>query len=984
MNRTYPNSTIGPRAAHAARPASTLALALALAAGAAHAADCDGDGIPDNLQTYRWQATGPGLWDIALNWSSASGDAPGSDALAVFDANSGLGFPPYFAFLTGSRGVRGLDILNGQTTLNLGGATLEVFGDVPGCRDLLVGGPLGASLDVTGGGLLRATSTTLADVPGTTAYLNLAGGAGQSAFEHLSPLPLDIGQAGDATLTLDSAILRHDGVLVLGDLEGSSGMLKATGSSQIRLAFEAFSQVVIGAAGRGVVQLQDASQFNNNGAASVVLGQLPTGDGELDLFQTPLLQSMPLTNLEVGSLGTGLLRVRQGAMLSTPVSLRAAIGVLDGSTGEARITSGAYWLVEGATLEIAPGGRGLLNVGETAEIESTGGLTAYVDAVIGGSGQILGNVLLPGGEIAPNGQYALTGARQQLHLGGDLAFVAPNPITGRSETGRMTFTLAARDPAVTMSAVVTGSAQLDGTLRVQTAPGIDPIAGDWYPVVEAGALSGAFDAVQSPFRTDGLVAEPRYPGDGNVYVEFTDRGVGASDLTPPVGFMVPGNFTDGKVVDVTGDGFPDLVVLSDNGPGVPGELVVAPNLGNDQTGAWLGFSAAAATYSTVGDQPRSLDIGDMNGDGLPDIVILNAGPATGQIRIRLNNPTQPGDFSTLDSRAITVNGTPIDLVLADINADARLDVVTIFERAVLRGGGGGIQASTDNGTGFDDTDDDTGDDPGSVDTIGKATDPNGVVATSNGEQAGYVYQVPGVAAPAAQPRGQFPLFLTQILPTGRVPANVYTADVNGDGLDDIITSDRRSGTISFARAVAGGPGELFYDDAVSLKATNAGASSTPGPVVAADVNGDGTLDIIFTATDVQGDTGVLAIINLGQGDQDAMLFSQSVRLPGDDTVDATPVGLAVADVNGNGRDDVVVLRTQGSGPSVTVQLAPGSPPCNAADLAQPFGVLDLADISAFVQGFLNQSPSADLAAPYGVWDLADIGAFVTAFVTGCP
>jgi hypothetical protein len=58
--------------------------------------------------------------------------------------------------------------------------------------------------------------------------------------------------------------------------------------------------------------------------------------------------------------------------------------------------------------------------------------------------------------------------------------------------------------------------------------------------------------------------------------------------------------------------------------------------------------------------------------------------------------------------------------------------------------------------------------------------------------------------------------------------------------------------------------------------------------------------------------------------------------------------------------------------------------CNAADLAEPFGILDLADISAFIDGFTNQLPIADLAAPFGTFDLADIGAFVAAFSGGCP
>ena len=55
-----------------------------------------------------------------------------------------------------------------------------------------------------------------------------------------------------------------------------------------------------------------------------------------------------------------------------------------------------------------------------------------------------------------------------------------------------------------------------------------------------------------------------------------------------------------------------------------------------------------------------------------------------------------------------------------------------------------------------------------------------------------------------------------------------------------------------------------------------------------------------------------------------------------------------------------------------------------ADLAAPAGVLDLADINAFVGGFTGNQPIADLAEPFGVYDLSDVGAFVASFVAGCP
>lgn len=55
-----------------------------------------------------------------------------------------------------------------------------------------------------------------------------------------------------------------------------------------------------------------------------------------------------------------------------------------------------------------------------------------------------------------------------------------------------------------------------------------------------------------------------------------------------------------------------------------------------------------------------------------------------------------------------------------------------------------------------------------------------------------------------------------------------------------------------------------------------------------------------------------------------------------------------------------------------------------ADLADPFGVLDLADINAFISGFITGDPASDLADPLGVLDLADINAFVASFLNGCP
>jgi hypothetical protein len=66
----------------------------------------------------------------------------------------------------------------------------------------------------------------------------------------------------------------------------------------------------------------------------------------------------------------------------------------------------------------------------------------------------------------------------------------------------------------------------------------------------------------------------------------------------------------------------------------------------------------------------------------------------------------------------------------------------------------------------------------------------------------------------------------------------------------------------------------------------------------------------------------------------------------------------------------------------TVLIVNPDNPC-PADIAEPFGVLDLADIVAFVSAFTVQDPVADFDGN-GVFDLADITGFVSSFVAGCP
>ena len=54
------------------------------------------------------------------------------------------------------------------------------------------------------------------------------------------------------------------------------------------------------------------------------------------------------------------------------------------------------------------------------------------------------------------------------------------------------------------------------------------------------------------------------------------------------------------------------------------------------------------------------------------------------------------------------------------------------------------------------------------------------------------------------------------------------------------------------------------------------------------------------------------------------------------------------------------------------------------DLAEPFGVLNFFDLSAFLNLYNAQDPAADLAEPFGTFNFFDIAAFIAAYNAGCP
>jgi hypothetical protein len=168
---------------------------------------------------------------------------------------------------------------------------------------------------------------------------------------------------------------------------------------------------------------------------------------------------------------------------------------------------------------------------------------------------------------------------------------------------------------------------------------------------------------------------------GSVYVaNYLNAGTGAWTNLQRYSIPSINNWTSNPVQlavgDVNGDGKPDLVVTT---PGASTSYVsVLLNTGNSLT--------AAKTYA-VGGIPTALAVGDVNGDGKPDIVTANAN-GTVSVLAGLNN----GTFAATQNDA--VGGPANSLALADVNHDGRLDIVTTgtTETDVLLNSDGGFAA----------------------------------------------------------------------------------------------------------------------------------------------------------------------------------------------------------------------------------------------------------------------------------------------------
>ncbi|HEY1899915.1 MAG TPA: VCBS repeat-containing protein [Steroidobacteraceae bacterium] len=175
-----------------------------------------------------------------------------------------------------------------------------------------------------------------------------------------------------------------------------------------------------------------------------------------------------------------------------------------------------------------------------------------------------------------------------------------------------------------------------------------------------------------------------YGDDGEVTIYFQDPTQAGTFLTTPTVISAPGEPSQIRVADVNQDGSKDIVValqgLGANSANTNADGSASPEANEgamvilQNTGSGAGTFAAGVVYpATAG--VISLDIGDLNADGLPDIAMCSIYPeGSGSIIVLTQDPTAPGTF--LAGPDYAGLGQPVSIVIGDMDNDGLPDLVT--------------------------------------------------------------------------------------------------------------------------------------------------------------------------------------------------------------------------------------------------------------------------------------------------------------------
>jgi RHS repeat-associated protein len=350
--------------------------------------------------------------------------------------------------------------------------------------------------------------------------------------------------------------------------------------------------------------------------------------------------------------------------------------------------------------------------------------------------------------------------------------------------------------------------------------------------------------------------------------------LGVTPVTP-VSAFAPGPITFGSpVAYANGDANASEVGLAvDSAGGFDAVTANAPSTSVSYLAAQHGAGgnpdgtlAQPAVVSAASPAPSALAVGDLNGDGKPDLVV-----ATGSNTLSVMMGQGGGVFgpvTTLQTIPPGSVGTPqvVFARIADVNNDQKKDVILGVNTGCV------CQAET------------------------------------------AVYLALGNGDGTFQPGNELPVPEASL---GSNPGEtgLAVADVNNDHLDDIVVAiaDTGHGFDDGQVWVLINSGGGTFQPAASVADVHGIRSDGPGEAMAvADVNGDGNKDIITTQQPLtEAPRGVHVFLGTGTGTFNSGTYFADPSQP-------NIRSLALADMNGDGAMDVVTAVSSSSGNGISV------------------------------------------------------------------
>jgi len=481
------------------------------------------------------------------------------------------------------------------------------------------------------------------------------------------------------------------------------------------------------------------------------------------------------------------------------------------------------------------------------------------------------------------------------------------------------------DPGQTISVVVTP------TTATATPPGLQPRV----ELFDPGNVSLGFASAGGPGQVTGI--QTNGPTAGGTYRIAVSGLAGTQGLYTVQVILNAAFELEGKVAgatnntrataqDLTGSFIKLDTTLAHasrgavSGVGTGDDDFYSFSLGAGQSvsaALWITTEAASVLYPAArtdwasGTGPTGVEYADLNADGNLDMIAVNN--TSNNVGVRLGNGD--GTFGALVNYAGLGVGARF-LAVGDTNGDGRLDVVVSNQASnnvslLLGNGNGTLQAATTYAVGATPFGVTTGD----LNGDGRA---DVVVANFGTNDVSVLLGQAGGTLGAA----------TNFATLGTNPLVPALGDLNGDGRLDLVVTNFNSASMS----VLLGTGTGSFGPATTFA-----LSANPWTVRLADVNNDGRLDALAAS---QGSSVVDVRLGTGTGSFGALSsFSSGV---------GGIRGLGVADVNGDGRRDVVVSSFANPG-STAVLLGTGTGTFGAAGTILAVGGspnwLTLADVN---------------------------------------